>query len=529
MNAQHPIYSVNHAVRDLVESGYAALLVPLRASVRIVGLSSPCGRLLPGARRASEGRHETELQTQTPSREKGEMNLREAKLRQKLYKMVAAATFVAVLGVQAAFGQAAAQKTWKDGEYELYKPVEADTNPATKLPKLDAWKAKFPVTDFETERQANYLATYQALKKGPEIYATAKEILAKDSENLPALIAATFSISLFPAPSTADMATTDQAATTLIANGDKIFAADKKPQGVTDDQWNKTKKDIQDGAQGILAFTATTRKEWDKSEAEFTKVVNLQPTNVQANYSIATAQMNQFKADQKKTDKFMYALFHLARAANYSGPGALPEANRKPVQAYFEKQYVNFHGDKTDIEKVLPVAVANSLPPADFKIKSVVEMQAEKDAAAADAAKNDPAGAMWKQIKDALVADGGQAYFDSSIKGAALPGGANGVKQFKGKLVSATPETNPKELVLDISGDGKVGEVMLKFETALRGKMDVGTIIGFEGVASGFTKDPFHVTFDTERAKISGWTASGPAPVAQKKAGPAARPPVKKK
>ena len=463
------------------------------------------------------------------------MNLREAKLRQKFYKMVAAVAFVAVLGGQAAFGQAA-QKTWKDGEYDLYKPVESDTNPATRLPKLDAWKAKFPVSDFETERQANYLATYQALKKGPEIYATGKEILAKDPDNLAALIALTFSISLFNPPSAADMATADQASTTLITNGDKLFGADKKPQGVTDDQWAQTKKDVQGGAQGILAFTATTRKDWEKSEAEFTKVVQMQPTNVQANYSIATAQMNQFKADQKKTDKFMYALFHLARAANYEGPAALPLVTRKgtdpasaakSLQTYFEKQYVNFHGDKSDIEKVVPVAVANSLPPADFKIKSVVEIQAEKDAAAAAAALADPAGAMWKQIKDALLADGGQAYFDGSVKGLALPGGANGVTKFKGKLVSATPETNPKELVLGIS-DAKVGEVTLKLDAALRGKMEPGTEIGFEGVANAFVKDPFMVTFEVEKAKITGWTATGPATV-QKKAVAPARPPAKKK
>ena len=457
------------------------------------------------------------------------MNLREAKLRQKYFKMVAAVTFVAMLGVQAAFGQAA-QKTWKDGEYDLYKPVEADTNAATRLPKLDAWKAKFPVSDFETERQANYLATYQALKKGPEIYATAKEILAKDPENLQALIAITFNINLFTPPSASDMTTADQAATTLLSNGDKIFAADKKPQGVTDDQWAQTKKDIQGGAQGILAYTATARKEWEKSEAEYTKVLQMQPTNVQANYSIATSQMNQFKADPKKTDKFMYALFHLARAANYTGPGALPDANRKSVSTYFEKQYSNFHGDKSDMDKLIPVAVANTLPPPDFKIKSVVEIEAEKAAAAAKAASEDPAGALWKQIKDTLLADGGQAYFDATVKGAGLPGGANGVTKFKGKLISAIPDINPKELVLGIT-DPKVGEVTLKLDAALRGKMDPGTEIGFEGVASAFTKDPFMVTFDVEKAKLTGWTASGPAPTQKKApaARPAARPPAAKK
>ena len=442
-------------------------------------------------------------------------------MRQKLLKMVAAATLVAVLGVQAAFGQAA-QKTWKDGEYDLANPAMSDTNLQTKLQKLDAWKAKFPVTDFDVERRQHYLATYQGLRKPAEVYSTAKETLSKDPDNLAALTALVIFIYQFQPPSASDMATADQAATSLLTNGDKYFASDKKPQGVTDDQWSGAKKEILGNAQNCLAWTATQRKEWEKAEGEYVKVVQLQPANLQATYTLATAIIA-----QKKVDKLPLAIFHLGRAANYTGQGALPENNRKSIQTYFEKQYVNYHGDKSDIDKVVAVAIASPLPPSDFKIKSVVEIQAEKDAAAAKAAAEDPAGAMWKQIKDALVADGGQAYFDGSIKGAGLPGGANGVTKFKGKLVSTTPDTNPKELVLGIS-DGKVAEVTLKLDAALRGKMDAGTEIGFEGVASAFAKEPFMLTFDVEKAKITGWTASGPAPAPKKAIAPV-RPPVKKK
>lgn len=446
------------------------------------------------------------------------MNLREATLRQKFLKMVAAATLVAVLGVQAAFGQAA-QKTWKDGEYDLANPALSDQNAQTRLPKLDAWKAKFPATDFEAERKQTYLATYQALNKPAEVFAIAKEMLAKDPDNLAALTALVIFIYRFTPPSVADMATADQAATSLLTNADKYFASDKKPQGVTDDQWTASKNEILGYAQNCLAWTANQRKEWEKAEGEYVKVIQMQPTNLQATYTLATVIVS-----QKKIDKLPTAIFHLARAANYTGTGALPENNRKSIQTYFEKQYANYHGDKSDIEKVVAVAVANPMPPSDFKIKSVVEIQAEKDAAAAASAAADPAGAMWRQIKDTLTGDTGQAYFDKDIKAAALP-------KFKGKLVSATPETNPKELVLGIT-DGKLGEVTLRLDAALRGKMDVGTEIGFEGVASSYVKDPFMVTFDVEKSKITGWVASGPAPVT-KKAGaparPAARPPVKKK
>ena len=227
MNDSHPIYSVKRVRWDLVETGQVAVFVPLQASDRIEGLSLPCGRQLPGLRRApdkSTRDQNTSPNTCVPRGARDE--LREAKLRQKFYKIVAAATLVAALGVEAAFGQAAPQKTWKDGEYDLYKPVVDDTNPATRLAKLDAWKAKFPATDFEDDRLQRYLTTYQQLKKGPEIYSTAKAILAKDADSLAGLSALVYGVYLFNPPSASDMASAEQAATSLLTTGDKYFAAD---------------------------------------------------------------------------------------------------------------------------------------------------------------------------------------------------------------------------------------------------------------------------------------------------------------
>ena len=129
---------------------------------------------------------------------------------------------------------------------------------------------------------------------------------------------------------------------------------------------------------------------------------------------------------------------------------------------------------------------------------------------------------MWKDLKTALTGDGGQAYFDSGMKGAVLPGGnekaGQKITKFRGKLVSATPETSPKELVLSVSGD--IGDVTLKLDAALRGKMEMGGEISFDGVASSYTKEPFMVVFDVERANVVGWAGVGGAPVAP--------PPVKK-
>ena len=118
--------------------------------------------------------------------------------------------------------------------------------------------------------------------------------------------------------------------------------------------------------------------------------------------------------------------------------------------------------------------------------------------------------ALWMSIKTALSAADGATYFDSSMKGAGLPGGAGGVTEFKGKLIEAKPALRPKELILSVE-DGTTPDVTLKLDAPLAGKMDPGAVIGFQGVATAYTVTPFNVTFDVEKAKITG-SKGAPAP-----------------
>jgi tetratricopeptide (TPR) repeat protein len=444
--------------------------------------------------------------------------LREAILRQKFIR-IAAATAALLIG-QALMAQTGPQ--WKDrAEYDLYDSIVKDGNAQTRLEKLDKWKKDYPDTQFIVNRRQVYLATYQQLNRPADVFSAAKEILAAEPNNLQALTAISVFVFRFtPAPSADDMATAEKAASQLVSGIDTFFAADKKPQGATDAQWQASKKEVLMYAQNALGWIPMNRKEYEKAEVELTKSLQVEPNNAQVTYWLAGVIVA-----QKKIEKLPTALFHFARAAHYDGTGALNPEGRKQVVPYFEKQYINYHGDKEGIEKVVEVAKASALPPADWKIKSIIDREKENEAAEEENARKFPDKALWKDLKTALTGDGGQAYFESSMKGAALPGGIEkaGVKvtKFKGKLVSATPEMSPKELVLSISGD--IGDVTLKLDAQLRGKMEPGGEIEFEGVASSYTKEPFMVVFDVEKENVVGWAGVGGAPVAPapKKAAPA--------
>ncbi len=111
--------------------------------------------------------------------------------------------------------------------------------------------------------------------------------------------------------------------------------------------------------------------------------------------------------------------------------------------------------------------------------------------------KTHPEKALWKDLKAALTAPSGDTYFETNMKDALVP-------RLKGKLVAVSPASKPKELILAI--ENSAGDVTLKLDGALPGKMEPGGEIEFEGIAKSFSKDPFMVTFETERTKLTGWT-----------------------
>jgi hypothetical protein len=112
-------------------------------------------------------------------------------------------------------------------------------------------------------------------------------------------------------------------------------------------------------------------------------------------------------------------------------------------------------------------------------------------------------------VKKELTTPNGPQYFESSMKGAAVPA-------LKGKVIGAKPAVRSKELLIAIA-DPNTPEVTLKLDTPVPGKPKIGSDIEFEGMPVAFTPDPFNVTFEVERAKIKNLEVEKVAPAGPKK------------
>ena len=394
------------------------------------------------------------------------------------------------------------EKKVKDqAEYDLFQSINKEQDLTKKVQLLNTWKEKYPESDFKEDRQLIYIQTYQGLQQGDNMLTAAKDLLAMDPKSVPALYYITLlTVSLNnTAPDRLDLG--EKAARGLIASLDDTFKPEKKPANVTEDQWKNERNKLEAEGRKCLAFVHTGRKELDKAEQEYTSILKMIPSNGQVAYQLASNLVA-----QRNPDKQMSAFYHFARAAYLTGENALPAATAKQVQAYLDKIYRQFHGSDEGLKDMIAEAAkGGAFPPEGWKVKSATELAAEEEE---KLRQSDPQKALWLAVKKELVGPNGPAYFESNVKGTGLP-------KLKGKVVSVKPATRPKEIVLALATEAQA-EITLKVSEAMAGTAAAGTQIEFEeAVPTEFASEPFMLTAEIDKEKISGWPVAK-APAARK-------------
>ncbi len=382
-------------------------------------------------------------------------------------------------------------------EYDLYTAITQDTNPQTRMEKLQQWEKQFPETAWIKARRTLFLTTNVALNKPKEAVDAAKAILANDPKDFSAqYYVMFFAPGLYASTKSTDLLDQgEKAANTILAS------IATPPPNVKEEDWAKLRPDVELMAHVNLGFFAMQRSNWTAAENEFTKSLQMKPNNGQVDYWLAVV-----FSSQKKPELVPKALFYYARAGTYDGPGAADPALRKQSLDFATRQYKSYHGsDEGFNEALLAQVKTNAMAPEGFTIKSVTEISKEQALKEEVAAKQNPQLALWKQLKGTLTSPDGATYFSSSMKDALIP-------TLKGKVVSIQPALKPKTVVMALE-DGTTPDVTLKFDTALPGKVEPGTELSFEGVPQSYTATPFMVVFNVDKDKLHGWTGKN-APAA---------------
>jgi len=377
---------------------------------------------------------------------------------------------------------AAQESPYKDqGEYDVSSAAMKEADPQKKLDLLKQWEQKYPDSKLKGTRT---LLQTQAL--------IGIALQAYGKMGPPELLDAS-----------------QKAGQQVADNFDTYLADSVKPAQATDQQWADVKKQFALQVHSALGWDAMAKKQWPAAEAEFKKVLALDPNQAQVSYWLGSVIIN-----QKDVKRYSEALYDIARALSVTGATALPPAAQTQANDFLKKAYNGYHGSDDGLDQLKAAVVSSALPPADFHIDSVTEIENKKFANQEEFNKAHPDIALWRQIATTLKSDQGDTYFQS-VKGSEVPPEAIGT--FKAKIVTI----EAKELVVNVDNAG--GDATLKFEKPLNQKViNVGDAIEFKGLVDSFTKDPYMLTLtiDDPKEDIKGLPDNAFSAAPAKKAAP---------
>jgi hypothetical protein len=401
----------------------------------------------------------------------------------------------------AAGGQAAqGQKNWKDrAEYDLYNSIAHEQDPKKRLDLLDQWTQKYPKTDFEELRTQAYLGTYGPLsQQDPSVRPKAIEYFKKALSTDPKNVTALYWLAINAPEAGGASPSPDQIADAETAGNGLLQA--QKPAATSDADWAKAKTVTDALAHGALGWAATAKKDYPTAQKEYEAYLKASPENANISY-----QLGQTILLEKKQELYPEALWEFARAGSYDGQGALPAENRAKVQAYFKKIYDQYHGSDEGADALMAQAKAAPLPPDGFKVVSQADTANQEAAQLQQKIQSDPSLALWYSLQQSLTGDQGDSFFNTNVKDAEIPGGANGVKNFTGTVISA----DPTKIVLGVLDPTKPDATLTFSEPIPADAVKVGDKVEFTGVGDSFTKAPYMLTFkDPELPNVKGIKAT---------------------
>ena len=431
-------------------------------------------------------------------------------------------------------GQTAAppEKKPKDtGEYDIANASIVDLDPLKPnyqkaLTDLNTWTQKYPESDYKDDRLFYFMQAYNGVQQPDKVLEYGAQLMAKDlktvlpdlSQSLRVLYLVTANTPAVKDPTPAQLAIGQKAAKDLQAFVPTYFTAEHKPATASDAQWAQARTQVEQAAAATLLYItmypgaqAMLKKDYPAAEQAYRQAQKEYPDNGLIAYNLGRAIIQEANLDKRPE-----GIYEIARGAamDPAKGGIADAAARSQVEAYLTKLYVMHHGSDEGLDQLKQQALASPTPPPDFKIRTAQEIAEEKQK---QFEAQYPELAMWEKIKGMLTAEDGDKTFEDQVKGAGLP-------KLKGQVMSGTPECRSKTLLVAVpEPDQKstlTGEITLKLDAALTGKPVEGTEIVFTGaVPSAFTKDPFMLTLDIEKAQVEGLKTDPCTPAAAKKVG----------
>ena len=394
------------------------------------------------------------------------------------------------------------QKVIKDpAEYNAYITALNTTDPAAKGAAMEAFVAQYPNSIVKIDALEQAMGAYQQANNQQKVEQIARQILTIESNNVRAL-----AIVVFIERNQIKDAASGQKARADAERGLQELPNWKKPEGVSDADYEKMKNQMSGIFAGTAAFGALQQQDYAAAQKYYEQALKLDPNDLANNYQMAISLL---QANPMNPLGFWYG----AKAL-----GIAQKTNPQAFQAwspYFLSKYKKYHGNTDDWNQRIAAAATQTAPPPDF-VASIPLAPTPCDLAAQAVQQNDPGTLSFSDYELVLscrdktpankdAAEKVWTFIQTKEKNGEAKLRMNGVK-----VIAATSETMDVALTEDNQAANKA-DLHVVFEKPISKPPAPGAMTDIIGVIKQYTPDPFMFTMEKGEFPAAKPAAKGPA------------------
>ena len=401
------------------------------------------------------------------------------------------------------------QKVIKDqAEYNAYITALNTTDPAAKAAAMEAFVQQYPNSVVKIDALEQAMAAYQQAGNQAKVEDTARRILQLNANNIRALAIVTF---IDRAKATQGNAQALQQTCNESQTGLQHLPTWQKPEGLSEPDFEKLKKQMSDIFEGAAGFCALQAKNYQVAREHLGKALEIEPNNFGDTFQLSVAELESNPME-------LTGFWHCAKAINLA-QSQNNAAGAQSINNYCKAKYHNYHGNEQGWDQFVqqngaaaaaPANIAQLITPKPTPCDLAVQAVQQNDVAQLSFADKEfilqqkgcsPAGTeaadkVWASIQD--LQKGGQAKLKIPVK-----------------VVSATADTIDAAITDENQAANKA-DLHVMMEKPLTKPPAPGTTTDIIGVLTNYTPNPFMFTME-----------KGELPVAKKP--PVHHGPVKKK